>query len=128
MFNIFSNNKSSAQDLSGLFAQSTKPKLGLGKLGDAMPYIKAHPRLAAGTALNAAGNIAGLTDNDKFGGQLIGGIGGAVLPSMLGMSLGPLGMANAAMIGGNLGALFDKLRAKREQEEAAQLPAEYTTY
>ena len=125
------NNTNSLQnipDLSNLFAESTKSKLRLGKFGDAMSYVKAHPKLATGTALNAAGNLAGLTDNDKIVGQLVGGIGGAVLPGVLGMGLGPLGIANTAMLGGNLGALFDKLRAKREQEAATQLPAEYTTY
>lgn len=78
--------------------------------------ISAHPYASFGTALNASGNIAGLLDNDKVLGQgigaVIGGLGGKMF------NLGPLGMANAAMVGGNLGALFDNLRAKKEREQA----------
>lgn len=90
--------------------------------------IKAHPWATAGTALNAGLNVAGLFDNDKILGQVLGTAGGIILPRVLKMNFGPLGAANAAMIGGNLGALFDNLRAKRERENAAQLPAEMTTY
>ena len=81
--------------------------------------IKAHPGKAAGTGLNAAGNIAGLVDNDKLLGQVLGTAGGALLGSKL-LGFGPLGIANMAMGGGNLGALFDALRSKKEQEEQYQ--------
>jgi hypothetical protein len=90
--------------------------------------IKAHPWITAGTALNAGGNLAGLFDNDKMLGQILGTAAGAIVPSALGMGLSPLAAANVAMGTGNLGALFDTLRSKSEQEQAAQLPAKYTTY
>lgn len=86
-----------------------------------LEYVKAHPGQTLGTSLNAGLNVAGLLDNDKLLGQAIGaaigGIGGKAL-----LGFGPLGIANTAMIGGNLGALFDTLRAKKEQEkvQAAQ--------
>lgn len=76
----------------------------------------AHPLATAGTALNAGGNLAGLFDNDKILGQGIGAVVGGLGGKMF--ELSPLGMTNAAMIGGNLGALFDNLRAKKEREQA----------
>lgn len=88
----------------------------LGVLGQ---NIKAHPWQFAGTGLNAVGNIAGLVDNDNFLGQLLGTVGGA-LAGKLGFKFGPLGVANMAMGAGNLGALFDVLRSKKEQEEQYQ--------
>lgn len=88
----------------------------LGILGN---NIKAHPWQFAGTGLNAAGNIAGLVDNDKFLGQALGTVGGA-LAGKLGFKFGPLGVANMAMGAGNLGALFDVLHSKKEQEEQYQ--------
>lgn len=88
----------------------------LGILGQ---NIKAHPWQFAGTGLNAAGNVAGLVDNDKFLGQALGTVGGA-LAGKLGFKFGPLGVANMAMGAGNLGALFDVLRSKKEQEEQYQ--------
>lgn len=87
-------------------------------------YAKAHPWITAGTGLNAAGNVAGLFDNDKLLGQLGGAALGYFAPSLLGKALSksivasPLLRANLAMGGGNLGALFDNLRAKKEQERA----------
>jgi hypothetical protein len=49
------------------------------------------------------------------------------------MGFGPLGTVNAAMLGGNIGSLFDTLSAKaerdrEERERMAKLPAKYTTY
>ena len=82
--------------------------------------IKAHPGQTAGTALNAAGNIAGLVDDDKLLGQVLGTVGGALLGAKGGLGFGPLGIANTAMLGGNLGMLFDKLRSKKEQDEQYQ--------
>ena len=81
--------------------------------------VKAHKGASIGTGLNAAGNIAGIVDNDKLLGQVLGTAGGALLASK-GLQLGPLGVANMAMGGGNLGALFDKLREKKAQEEQYQ--------
>ena len=81
--------------------------------------VKAHPWQTAGTALNATGNVAGLVDNDKLLGQLVGTAGGAILGTMVPGMKG-LGIANMAMGGGNIGMLFDKLRAKKEQEEQYQ--------
>lgn len=82
----------------------------------ALGNLKAHKAATAGTALNAALNIGGLVDNDKFLGQLLGTAGGALLGAK-GLEFGPLGIANTAMLAGNLGMLFDKLQAKKEQEE-----------
>ena len=91
--------------------------------------IKAHPWASAGTAINAGGNVAGLFDNNKLLGQAIGTAAGVAIPSVLGMNLSPLAAANVAMGAGNIGALFDTLRSKKEENEyLAQLPAEYTTY
>lgn len=87
----------------------------------ALGAAKAHPFKTAGLLGTGAANIGGLMDNDKFGGQLAGlGLGG----------LGAYALANgnpytAAMMtmgGGTLGALFDKLRAKKEQEQAQGIP------
>lgn len=80
--------------------------------------IAAHPGATFGTALNTGAGIAGLLDNDKFGGQLIGTAAGAIIPKIAGMKLGPLAAYNVAMGAGNLGALFDTLRAKKEQQNA----------
>ena len=77
--------------------------------------IKNHPWQTAGTAVNAAGNLAGLFDNDQFLGQALATVGGGLVGNSLG--LGPLGIANSAMIGGNLGMLFDKLQAKKKEQE-----------
>lgn len=86
----------------------------LGKLG--LGAASAHPFLAGAGALTTGMNIAGLTDNDKFGGQL-GGAALAGLGSYLaGFNPGYAYLATTA--GGALGSLFDKLREKREREAA----------
>lgn len=95
--------------------------------------IKAHPFKAGGTALNAGLNLAGLFNDDKWLGQALGTAAGAIVPKVLGMGFGPLGTVNAAMLGGNIGSLFDTLSAKaeRDREEQARLskmPAKHTTY
>jgi hypothetical protein len=82
--------------------------------------FKAHPGKYLGTALNTGGAIAGLLDNDKFGGQLVTTAAGAVIPKLLGMKLGPLAAYNVAVGAGHLGSLFDNLRAKKEREQAQQ--------
>lgn len=87
-------------------------------------YVKAHPYASAGTGLNAAANVAGLLDNDKLLGQGAGAALGYFAPQLLGLAFGkpisvsPLMRANIAMGGGTLGALFDNLRAKKEEEQA----------
>lgn len=86
----------------------------LGKLG--LGAASEHPFLAGAGALTAGMNIAGLTDNDKFGGQLGGAALGGLASWGLGLNPGYAYLATTA--GGALGSLFDKLRAKREQEAA----------
>ena len=82
--------------------------------------VKAHPGATLGTIANAGMNLSGLLDNNKFGGQLIGTLAGAVVPKVFHMGLSPLVAANVAMGGGALGSLFDILRAKKEQEQKYQ--------
>lgn len=86
--------------------------------------IKAHPFKAAGLGLGAGMNIAGLFDNDKIGGQLIGTGAGIALPALLSKlgamtSVTPMGRIGWALGGGALGSLYDKLMAKKEEEEQA---------
>lgn len=74
--------------------------------------IQAHPIKSLALAGSAAGNIGGLFDDNKIGGQL----GGAVLGGLAGNALG-FNPAMSAMAGGNLGTLFDKLRTQKELEK-----------
>lgn len=90
--------------------------------------IKAHPFKSAGIGLGTATNVAGLFDNDKIGGQLVGGGLGALagvklLPMLMGGPATIPNVALAALGGGTLGSLFDKLRAKKDEEEAAMAAA-----
>ena len=82
--------------------------------GLALGAVKEHPFKTAGLVGLGAGNIGGLMDNNKFGGQLgglaLGGIGSYLAGA------NPYTAAMMTMGGGELGALFDKLRAKREQQ------------
>lgn len=97
-----------------------------GLFGDLSGFAKAHPYQALATGANAAGNVAGVVDNNKLLGQVVGTGLGLAAPKLLSMIPGPigafgkglglLGKANLAMGGGNIGAMFDVLRAKREQE------------
>lgn len=84
----------------------------LGKLG--MGAASANPLQTAGGALTTGMNLAGLTDNDKFGGQIGGLALGGLASYGLGLNPGYAYLATTA--GGALGSLFDKLRAKREAE------------
>lgn len=84
----------------------------LGKLG--LGAASAHPLQTAGGALTTGMNLAGLTDNDKFGGQIGGLALGGLASYGLGLNPGYAYLATTA--GGALGSLFDKLRAKREAE------------
>lgn len=76
-----------------------------------------HPFKTAGLVGLGAGNIGGLMDNDKFGGQLGGLALGGLGASMLAKS-NPYLAAMLTLGGGTLGSLFDKLRAQKEQEQA----------
>lgn len=80
--------------------------------------IKAHPLASAGIGALGAANIAGLADDNKVAGQLLGGLGGGVASHFL--TQNPMAKLAITMGGGTLGALFDKLRAKKEAERAAQ--------
>ena len=88
--------------------------------------MKAHPFKSAG--LGAAGlmNIGGLFDNDQLIGQAAGlGLGGLAAAKVL-PALGVGGIANGALAvmgGGALGSLFDKLMAKKKEEEAVMQEA-----
>lgn len=89
--------------------------------------IKAHPWQAAGTGLNAAAFGAGLLDNDKVVGQLLGTAAGIAIPKAFNMKLGPLAALNTAMAAGGVGSLFDTLLAAKEkkQREAQYVQQEY---
>lgn len=104
------------QKLAGLSAEGYVPTgADLGTV--AKTFIKQHPFQTAGLAGLGLANLGGLTDNDKFGGQLIGtGLGGLAST----MAASPMTKAMLTMGGGTLGSLFDKLLAQREQEESMQ--------
>lgn len=90
-------------------------------------YVKAHPWMSAGLGTAGAANIGGLFDNDKIGGQLVGGLGGYavgqyLLPQLLG-TVSPQAKVLATLGGGALGSLFDKLRQNKEDQYNAQLAA-----
>lgn len=111
----------SKQNLAEALAENGQ-SLSAGNLGSlALGAAKAHPFKTAGLVGLGAGNIGGLTDNDKFGGQLgglaLGGLGAATLASG-----NPYLQAAMTMGGGELGALFDKLRARKELEEQQGIP------
>lgn len=87
--------------------------------------VMAHPGAYLGTAANLGGNVAGLLDNNKFLGQGVGTAAGVALPLIFGIK-NPLAVANIAAGAGNVGALFDALRAKKEQQrQAAQQYSQY---
>lgn len=87
-------------------------------------YMKAHPGMSAGLGITGAANLAGLFDNTKVGGQLLGaglgaGIGYGLLPKLAG-AISPQAQLLTTLTGGSLGALFDNLRAKQEKEREQQ--------
>jgi hypothetical protein len=94
-------------------------------LSSAGGYVKAHPWMSAGLGTAGAANIGGLFDNDKIGGQLVGGLGGYavgryLLPQLLG-TVSPQAKVLATLGGGALGSLFDKLRQNKEDQYNAQM-------
>lgn len=106
----------SAQNPEGATLGDTA-RLGLGA-------ASAHPFLTGAGALTTGMNVAGLMDNDKFGGQLGGAALGGLASYFGGLTPGYAYLATTA--GGALGSLFDKLRAKREQEaQQAQAMQQY---
>lgn len=91
------------------------------KATPALDYIRANPGMSAALGIGGAANLAGLFDNDKIGGQL-GGLAGAgalahfAAPSLGIPALDPQTQIAIALAGGGLGALFDNMRAKKEQQ------------
>lgn len=87
--------------------------------------MAAHPFKSAAGGLLAAGNIAGLFDDPNIIGQFIGLGGGAAASKFLTPKFTnkPFGIANSALLtlgGGYLGSLFDKLMAKKAEEQQFQ--------
>ena len=83
--------------------------------------ITSHPFKTAGIIGGGIANIAGLTDNDKIGGQIAGLAGGAVLPWLFQAAI-PSTYILGSLAGGTLGSLFDKLR---QQQEDAYVQTQY---
>lgn len=80
--------------------------------------IKAHPLMSAGLGALGAANIAGLTDDDKIAGQLLGSGAGFLASNLVAH---PAAKAAIMMGGGTLGSLFDKLMSKKDQEAQAAM-------
>lgn len=76
-------------------------------------YMKTHPWMSTGLGIGGAANLAGLFDNNKIGGQLLGGTLGGI--ATIPFQMTPQGRVLTAMIGGGLGSLYDKLAAEKEQ-------------
>ena len=97
-------------------------KSGLGTtLGLGMNKIKAHPFKTAGLGIAGGMNLSGLFDNNQIGGQVLGSLGGlgaGALAGAIGLPIGGYGKTMLTMGGGALGSLFDKLIAKKKEEEA----------
>ena len=84
-------------------------------------FTKNNPYKALGAGALGGANLAGMLDNEYWGGQAIGGGLGAAIPlviNKLGGSISPYASAMISMTGGGLGSLFDKLRAKKAEEQA----------
>ena len=79
-------------------------------------FAKANPGKAIGAGTLGAGNLAGLLDNEYWGGQAIGGTLGGLGSALF--KANPYTGAMVSMGGGLLGSLFDKLRAKKAEEQA----------
>ena len=104
------------------------PKVSLGQyFKDFLTPLKANPGLGLGLVGTGLMNVGGLFDNDKLGGQLLGGLGGAaaskfLLPNLLG-TVSPQAQLLTTLGGGALGSLFDKLRQNKEDQYDSQLSA-----
>lgn len=82
----------------------------------ALDYIKANPEVSATLGMSGVANLAGLFDNNKIGGQLGGLAGTGALIHHIAPTLDPQTQIAIALTGGGLGALFDKIRAMKEQQ------------
>jgi hypothetical protein len=127
---MFAKHKS-AQDAFAAKPLGTKVDIGNGATANSLKNTgslllanaQAHPFATAGLGVLGAVNLSGLMDDDKIGGQLVGGGLGLAAPALmtkLGMAAPtPIGKIAMVGVGGALGSLFDKLRAKKEAEQAA---------
>ena len=90
-------------------------------LGLGWDKVKAHPVKSAAIGGLGLTNLAGLFDNNKIAGQLIGAGAGTALPFLLnsvaGTKFGVPAKVMSGLGGGALGSLFDMLMAKKEQEQ-----------
>lgn len=105
--------------VSGVWNGKIKPEA-----SSVLQYMKAHPGMSAGLGITGTANLAGLFDNDKVGGQLLGaglgaGLGYGILPKLAG-TISPQAQLLTTLTGGSLGALFDNLRSKQEKEREQQ--------
>lgn len=107
-------NEIKGKGIKGMFA-SFKANPTVNSVGT---YMKAHPWMSTGLGIGGAANLAGLFDNNKIGGQLLGGALGGV--ATIPFQMTPQGRVLSAMIGGGLGSLYDKLAAEKEQAYAQQ--------
>lgn len=89
---------------------------------NAINFMKAHPAQTIGYGATGLMNLGGLFDNDKVGGQLLGGALGTglsfipqLIPGMQAISTPTKVLMG--MSGGALGSLFDKLRAEKEKQQ-----------
>lgn len=117
--NKFATAYSNAASNSQAFLDATSAPNIKDYAGLAFRAAKQHPFKTMGATALGMGNIGGLLDNNKLGGQL----GGLALGGLAGANLGvnPYTAMMLTMGGGELGALFDKLRAKKEQEQQEQI-------
>ena len=134
LFDTFANQQAydnAAQQVAKIQAARNAINGGNATFGDmatvGRDYLGQHKLGAMAGAGLALGNLGGLTDNDKFGGQLgglaLGGLGAHAL--LENGAMAHPGIATLMTLGGGqLGALFDKLRAKREQQrgQMQQMP------
>ena len=121
LFEEASNNPFSAGKLTVGGKQVANTGLGT-TAGLALNKMKAHPFKTLGLGALGATNVAGLFDNNKIGGQLAGTVIGGATPFLMNKFMntkfGLPGKLGFAMLGGGVGSLFDKLMAKKEQEQS----------
>ena len=92
-------------------------------LGLGWDKVKAHPFKSAAIGGLGLTNVAGLFDNKNIAGQLVGAAGGTAIPFAINaLSEAPVfGVPGKIMFGlggGALGSLFDKLMAKKQEQQA----------